>query len=154
MKKVLVATIVTAMVALAGTAMAAGSMPLTVEATVTAGCGIVNTSPVSFTIDPASASPATAIGGATVWCSTGTNGTVIINGNGLHESGGEKYMQSASTPTASIRYTLNVPAPAVPGSGRTNTINVPINGTVAVADFQNAVALDDYSDTVTVEINP
>jgi len=151
MKKVLVGTIVAAMVALAGAAMAAGSADLTVQAIVSAGCGINNTTAVSFTIDPASTTDATATGYAHVWCSTGTTGTVAITGDGLHLSGGTKNMASGAN---LLPYTLSVPDPSVNGQGKSTQIDIAIQGRVAVADFQDAVPANDYPDTVTVTITP
>lgn len=154
MKKFFVVAMAMALVALAGTAMAAGSANLTVQATVVAGCGINSTSPVAFTIDPASASDALASGGANVWCANGTVGTVAL-GAGAHDVAGEKYMTS-STVATTIRYSLAIPAGSetVTGAGKAVGIAVPINGTVAAADFTNALPALDYSDTVLVTITP
>jgi spore coat protein U-like protein len=154
MKKLLVVTIVIAMMVFAVSAMAVGSANLTVQATVSAGCGINSTTPVSFIIDPGSSVNATATGGANVWCANTITGTVAITGNGLNSGGGpNKYMLSPST-TATILYTLDIPNPIAPGLGRATPIVVPIIGTVAVADFTNAPPAADYEDTVTVTITP
>lgn len=156
MKSIFAVATAIALIAVAGPGMAAGTASLSVTATVSPACGFstVPTTAVAFTIDPGSTAVANSTGGSvSAWCTTGQNGIVTI-GAGLNDSGGNKRMVSLNAPGTPIVYTLSMPVTAVVGAGRSNATVLTVNGQVQPIDFQNANPAVDYTDTVTLTINP
>jgi spore coat protein U-like protein len=161
MKKLL--AVVTAAVALsvimAGIAgsvvLAGGTNTLTVNATVSGSCQFITaTSTLSFTLDPGSGANATATTVPTLWCTRGTTATITV-GNGTNFTGGNKRMKSLANPNEFIPYSLVLtPVGAITGLGKNTPINLTITGTVLTADYVNALAANDYTDTVVITITP
>jgi spore coat protein U-like protein len=156
------AAIAASLLALAGSASAAGTHTITVSAAVTGTC-VVNTatSTLDFgTLDPAAGGNVTATwSGGTFRCTNGTTYTVASD-DGLWESsaGGANNRMKLSTAancgtaTNCIRYTLTN-ATTGTGSGMTNNISFNAVGTTTLADYQNAAA-GSYADTVTLTVSP
>ena len=158
MKKLMVLVVAMTIIAMAGVAMAASQTnTLTVNATVSGSCKFnSNTSTLAFgVIDPTSASDAIVSIPITYRCTNGTAGTGIDIGNGQYggTNGVPNYMSDG---TNSLKYTLAITGDTATGTGfgagqdKTATVT----GTVAVTDFQNAVASSGYADSVILAINP
>jgi spore coat protein U-like protein len=139
-----------------GVAFAANNSTLYVNATVTGTCQFnTGASTLQFTLDPSSSSDAIATVVPTFWCTRGTTVTTpIATDNGLHYSGGSKRMMSAANPTEFIPYAIDMVPASTTGAGKSSPINLTINGTVLNANYVNALAADDYSDTVVITIAP
>ena len=153
MKKVLMAVIAVALVAMAGTAMAAPPFDTTVSvnATVTGNCRFLTGGSLAFTLDPALGGLASGtVTQPTFWCTRGTIYT-IVDDDGLNASGGTHRMQLGATGEF-IPYTFTYLAGGT-GQGRNTTLTMDIASTIAEADYINATA-GIYSDTVTLTINP
>ncbi len=154
MKKLIVVVMAIAIIAMAGVAMASDTNTVTVNANVGETCKVTGTSAVSFTLDPASASNATANGSITYWCTRGASGTLAISGYG-NDSNGSHYMVSTSTATEKIKYTLTAgTSDSYTGQGKGTPKTLTITGSVSNGDYINAMALTDYADTVTYTISP
>lgn len=150
MKKVLMAVVAVALVAMAGSAMA-DTTNVAVTATVTGTCMFTPGNPgtVTFTLDPSSGGAATGtVVQPTFWCTRGTTYAITDN-DGLH---GTHRMQHATDATQYIPYSFTYTS-AGTGGGRGTTLTMNIASQVANADFINALA-GDYSDTVTLTITP
>jgi spore coat protein U-like protein len=153
-KYILAVAVLMLVVAMTGTAMAAGSQTVGVSATVLGVCQFLTGGTVAFgTLDPS-------IGGningtvtqPTFWCTRGTSYT-ITDDSGLHELvAGSPRMVSGTSPTDFIPYSFTYTATGT-GSGRGTPINMNIASTVVAADYLNALA-GAYADTVTLTINP
>lgn len=152
MKTFFAVAIAFALIAVAGAGMA-DTTSLSVTASVNGTCKFTGTSAISFVLDPSSSADGTAIGSVTYWCTKGASGTLAVEG-GQHDSGGDRYMQSLSTPAEQIKYTLSPISDLYTGQGKNLPKTLTITGTVANIDYINAAALIDYSDYVTVTINP
>jgi spore coat protein U domain-containing protein, fimbrial subunit CupE1/2/3/6 len=149
---VVVAVIVFTMV---GVASAGGTNTLTVNATVLGACYFnTATSTLPFTLDPSSGANAVATVVPTFWCTRGTTVTTLSAGNGLNYLAGSNRMKSAANPTEFIPYSLALSAASMLGAGKSNPINLTVTGTVLNANFINALAANDYSDTVVITIAP
>lgn len=106
------------------------------------------------TIDPSSATDKTATATIGFRCS-GSAGTAVYNitsDDGLYETGpGAPRMRHATNLAQHLKYSVNLPQS---GSVPKNTNQaITVTGTVAVADFQNAMA-GTYADTVVLSIAP
>jgi len=145
-------------------AQAAGTHTVTVSATVAGVCIVTagnTTSTLQFgTIDGSMAGPFNGTwSGGTFRCTNGTTYTVTSN-DGLWETttgGAANRMKLASatdctTATNCIRYTLTS-ATAGTGAGMTTNISFNVNGSTALADYQNAAA-GNYADTVVLTVSP
>lgn len=153
MKKVLMAIVAVALVAMAGTVMAAPPFDTTVNvsATVTGNCRFLSGGSVAFTLDPAIGGVATgAVTQPTFWCTNGTTYTVTDD-DGANASGGTHRMQRGATGEF-IPYTFTY-TPGGTGGGRNATRTMDIASTVAELDYINATA-GLYTDTVTLTITP
>ena len=155
MKKLLIAAaVVLIAIITSSVAMAAGTNTLTVNATVVGTCGFNSaTSIISFTLDPSSSADATATTIPTFWCTRGTTVTAVTN-NGLNFSGGSKRMKSTANPTEFIPYSIAMTPGSTTGSGKGTPINLTVTGTVFNANYINALAVNDYTDTVVITITP
>ena len=141
------------LLAMAGTAMAAGTNTLTVSASVTSKCDFTSTtSTLAFgSLDPATNADATASTTIQAWCTKGVTSTSLSNDLGQHASGTTLRMSDGGTNY--LPYTLGLSPASVTGTGINTPTTITLNGTVAKADIQGAAA-GSYSDTVTLTINP
>ena len=106
------------------------------------------------TIDPSTAVTATATAVIIIRCggSAGTAVFALSADDGLFSpSAGAKRMRHGVTLTQYMTYTVNLPASASITKG--TDFNVTITGSVAVADFQNAIA-GNYNDTLALTLLP
>lgn len=102
-------------------------------------------------LDPMAPAAQTAQGSVTFWCTSGTSYTLAAN-NGANASGTQKRMKGPGA-TDFINYTLDLASTAGTGSGKSTSIKVDADASLTGAAYQDAVA-GNYSDTVTVTINP
>lgn len=150
MKKYILA-VALVVVAMAGSAMAAGTQTVAVSATVVGVCQFLTGGTMAFTLDPS-------VGGnvngtavqPTFWCTRGTTAT-ITDDNGLHFSGFRR-MQHTTSATDFIPYSFTYTANSA-GTGRNGIITMDLASTVVAADYLDALA-GNYADTVTLTINP
>lgn len=154
MKKVFAITAAAAVMAMAGTALAADSNTLTVQASVTGTCKFSSaTSTLNFgSLDPSSATNPTQTTTTQFWCTKGQTPGTIAAGNGLHFASGKRQMIAGGTSGDLIPYTLDLSqsggnqGPLTPGT-------LTIKGDILNADYVNKTA-DSYSDTVALTITP
>ncbi len=156
MKKFLGMVMVLGLVLVLGrVAMAADTNTVTVTANVVGTCRFNSaTSTLAFgALDPSSGTPATASAAPTFWCTRNATYSVTDD-DGLHElAANGNRMEHTSTTGEFIPYTFTYNPTTGQGQGRTTPITLNISGTVAFADYQNAIA-GDYADTVVISINP
>lgn len=156
MKKIRMAVVAVALVAMAGSAMAVDTATVTVSASVLGNCRFsTNTGTVSFgTLDPAAGGNVNGtVTQPVFWCTRGTSFT-IGDDVGLHESGSTYRMQHATSTTDFIPYTFTYTGSGTgAGAGAANRITMDIAAQVLGLDYINALA-GSYSDTVTLTINP
>jgi spore coat protein U-like protein len=133
-------------------ALAAGTSPVNVSATVIGNCRFNTTSAtMNFgTLDPANATNATATAALQFWCTKNAAYTMSDNG-GANRTGAQRRMKDAGTNY--INYAIAPYAASGTGTGRTTAITLNLNGTVNNADYVNAAA-GAYADVVTFTINP
>lgn len=156
MKKLLAITAALAVMAMAGTAMAADSNTLTVQASVTGTCKFVTpkTSTLDFgPLDPSSTSNASASTTTQFWCTKGVTTDDITAGNGSNWSGSKRQMKAAGTSGDLIPYSLSLTKDGNSNLGPASARTLTIAGTILNADYVNKTA-DNYSDTVTLTITP
>lgn len=152
MKKLLAIT-AAAIVAMAGTAMAADTNTLTVQASVTGTCKFSTaTSTLNFgALDPSVGTDETAQTTTQFWCTKGVTETIAAS-NGSNWSGTKRQMKDTAGADV-IPYTLTLTkdgiANAGPGTPRTLTIDGDILGT----DYTGKTA-STYSDSVALTITP
>lgn len=150
MKKIIVLAI--AVLAMAGTAMAAGNANVGASGTVIASCGFTTAGSVAFgNLDPASGAAATgSVTQPTWWCTNGTT-AAITDDDGLQESGvnGNRMIKGAGE---WIPYSFTYTASGS-GLGKGNPIAMDIAASIANADYINA-PVGAYTDTVVLTINP
>lgn len=147
MKKLLVTASAMAIVAMAGTAMAAGSATLNVTATVTGTCTMAGPGTLNFgLLDPTvgGASAAANSSGITITCSNGTPYSVVA----ASANGG--VLKDVTTGANTIAYGLTLPPNGI-GTGVAVAYNVA--GSIAAGGFF-AKPADIYTDTVTLNITP
>ena len=149
MKKMQLQVIVmaAAMFIMAGTAMAAGSATLNVNATVNGTCSIAGPGTLSFgVLDPVLA-PAVAANsaGITITCSNGTPYTVT------QASANGGVLKAAST-ADTFAYSLALPGGGT-GTGTGAAVPFTIAGNIAAGAYASKPA-DIYSDVVTLSITP
>lgn len=147
------------LVAAIPSALAGGTHTLAVSATILSknNCQFTNAGPTALgfgTIDPSSTSPVTATASMTFRC-TGSNLIAtyfVTSDDGLYATGaGAPRMRHGTVLTQYLPYTLDLPQTAnVP---RNVVTTLTITGTVAVADFANAMA-GAYADTVVMTMTP
>lgn len=154
MKKLLVITTVALFVIMTGSIALADTNTLTVNATLSGTCKFnTPTSTLSFTLDPSSSADATAQALPTFWCSRGVTLLTPTTNNGLWFSV-SKRMRSAGHTTEFIPYSVALTPSSTTGLGKTNPITLTVDGTVLNADYVNALAATDYTDTVVITIAP
>jgi len=156
------AAIAAVLITVAGAATAGGTNTITVSASVTGAC-VVNTaaSTLAFgALNPATGGLVNVAGSAATFrCTNGTPYTVTSD-DGLWDTsaGGANNRMKLSTAldcttaTNCIRYTLTS-ATAGTGAGMTTNISFNVNGSTALADYQNAAA-GNYADTVVLTVSP
>lgn len=154
-KKVLFLALATVLAPPAVTA-ASTTHNLNVSATVVGNCRFIDAGPTALafgSIDPSSATNATATATVNFRCTTGTTSS-IASVVGANDLGGVHRMNSG---TDFMPYTVGFGGTDVqPGSGHGAAGNkaLVVTGTVAVADFQNAPASTGYVDTLVLTISP
>lgn len=146
--------------AMALPAAAAGSYTLTVNATVVGTCKFTptTTGSVSVTnngtnIDPSLATAATGTKTITYKCTSGVTPAMAFAGAndpsvGVHE------VKSTATPTNLMLYTVGTTALGAGTGFGAAAQSVDVTVTIAAADYQNAAAAADYTDTLTISITP
>ena len=152
MRKSMVVFIALAVLALGGAAWAADTTTVDVSANVIGTCRFNNTGAITFVLDPLAGGdvPGT-ITQPQFWCTRNASYT-ITDDLGAHESGLVFRMQHATIPTEFIPYSFTYTATGT-GNGQGSPILMNIASVVQGASYTSAAA-GDYSDTVTLTINP
>jgi spore coat protein U-like protein len=146
MKKLLAITAAAAVMAMAGTAMAADA-DLDVSATVLGVCTMVGGSLDFGQLDPTNPIAHSANStGVTVTCTNGTAYTITSN-NGANASGSQKRLASGSN---YIPYSITLPA-STSGTGAAQTVT--IAGAIAAGAYTTSPA-GTYTDTVVLSVSP
>lgn len=144
--------------AVAGSALAVDSHQLNVSAEVAAVCRFVDAGPTTLTIsnngtdiDPSVNQAATGSVPVNFRCTRGTTSTVTADLGGSADGTTRRLANG----TEFLPYALSLVGDAQPGGGHgaNNDRILTVNASIAVADFQDALA-GTYSDTVTLTINP
>jgi spore coat protein U-like protein len=152
MRKGMTVFIALALLAAGGAAWAVDTTTVAVTANVVGTCMFNITGSVSFALDPANgADVAGTIVQPTFWCTRNAAYT-ITDDLGAHELGTVFRMQHTTNPAEFIPYSFTYTA-AGSGNGPTNPITMNIASTVLGANY-TAAAAGDYTDTVTLTINP
>lgn len=153
MRRVSLFGVALALIALAGTAMAADTNSLTVSASVVGVCKFSSaTSTLSFgNLDPSAVTdvtpPPTLIN---FWCTKGVTDSITVGGSGT----GTLNTRSMAGPVGdTIPYTLNWNPPAGSNAGPGSPRTLSIAGTVLGTDYAGKSA-GAYSDIVTISITP
>lgn len=106
-------------------------------------------------IDPSSSSDSTASVDIPYRCNGGSAATVswsVASDDGLHKSASNTpRLRHVSNPAQYLRYSLYTPAPGA--SAKNVDLTMTVKGTMAAADFQDALA-GNYADTVVLTITP
>jgi hypothetical protein len=154
MKKLLAITAAAAIVAMAGTALAADSNTLTVQASVTGTCKFSSpTSTLNFgALDPSVGTDVTASTTTNFWCTKGVSTDVITAGNGSNWSGTKRQMKDTAGADL-IPYTLSLSKDSNPNVGPATPRTLTIDGGVLGTDYTGKTA-SSYSDTVVLNITP
>jgi spore coat protein U-like protein len=152
MKKSLTVFIALAVLAAGGAAWAVDTTTVAVSANVVGTCRFSNTGSISFALDPANGADVLGvIVQPTFWCTRNAAYT-ITDDLGTHELGSVFRMQHTTIPAEFIPYSFTYTAAGI-GNGPTNLLTMNIASTVLGSSYISAAA-GDYSDTVTLEINP
>jgi spore coat protein U-like protein len=148
MKKLLAITATAAIIAMAGSAMAA-TANLAVSATVANACSVVGGTLSFGALNTLTAPvvPGTSAG-VTVTCTKSDPYTVTVD-KGTHFVGAQANLKN-TTNTDTIPYSLTVPAVSA-GTGAAQTIA--ITGTIAAGTYNTASA-GTYNDTVVITVTP
>lgn len=154
MRKGMALLVVAVSLAAAGAAWAADSNTLTVQASVVGTCKFVSTtSTLNFgALDP---SVGTDVNGSTTtqfWCTKGVTTDSITAGQGLNFSGGQNRMMDPVSGEF-IPYTLTLTKDGLLNGGPAAPRTLTIAGNVLGTDYTGKSA-GNYSDTVTISINP
>jgi spore coat protein U-like protein len=159
MKKVLAISAAVAVLAVAGSAFAAGSNTLTVSASVTETCKFVDpSSTLAFgALDPSASADATATVTTKFWCTKGVSTDAIAAASTVTAldpttTTGATLKGATTGNVDSIPYTLILTKSGTnlgPGTPR----DLKIDGKITNANYINKTA-DSYSDTVTLTITP
>lgn len=147
MKKLLAITAAAAVMAMAGTAMAADTANLSVTAQVVGACKMTGGSLNFGNLDPTN--PVAVSGnssGVTVTCTKGTAYTLTGN-DGATPSGTQKRLANGSN---YIPYSITIPAS---GTGTGAPEDVTITGDIAAGAYTTSPA-GTYTDTVLLSVNP
>jgi spore coat protein U-like protein len=156
MRKILVAAMVLGMLAMAGAAWAADTATVNVNAVVTGTCQFLTDGSIDFALDPSSGAggPAVDVVGTvtqpTFWCTKNATWS-ITDDNGGNEIGTTHNMKHTTEPDL-IPYSFTYATSGI-GAGRTTPITMNISSTVLGPDYEDKSA-GDYSDTVTLTVNP
>lgn len=151
MKKVLAIFAAAAVMAVAGTSMAATTGNLAVSASVDASCSIQGGTLPFGSLDAVAApavGPTNSVG-VTVTCTNGTTYNVTRN-DGANSSGGGVLRMKGPGATDFITYTLAMPAQ---GSGNGAAQAIAITGSIASGTYAGATA-GAYTDTVLLTVGP
>lgn len=143
-----------AVVAFGGTALAADTATVTINATVDGTC-IVNSAPtITLVLDPSLSGNVSNSGNISLWCTRNTAFTISDPGSGSSGTYATVLEGIPASPTAgkTIPVTLSYNTVGT-GSGRTTPVNSSITATVLNADFINAVA-GNYTKQVVMTVNP
>jgi len=153
MKKILMALIAVALVAMAGAAMAQDTATVAVSATVVGTCKFATGGSIPFgNLDPSVGTDQTpAVTQPTFWCTKGASYT-ISDDDGLYESGANLNRMKHGTLAEYIPYSFTYTASGT-GAGPGSVLTMDIASSVKGTDYQNASA-GSYTDTVTLTINP
>jgi hypothetical protein len=159
MKKILMAVVAVVVVAMAGSAMAAGQTSINISAQVVGTCKFNSASSNLglgiLPFDPTSGAPlgATASGSATFWCTRNATFS-ITDDDGLYEAGANLNQLGSTTltPQEFIPYTFTYSPTTGSGLGPTN--NITLNYTATVGTTYAANGADTYTDTVVLTISP
>ncbi len=148
MKKLLTITVTAAIIAMAGSAMAATGT-LAVSATVANACSVTGGT-LSFGALNTLTAPLVngTSSGVTVTCTKSDPYAVTVN-KGVNFVGAQAYLKNAGN-ADTIPYSLTVPAVSA-GTGAAQTIA--ITGTIAAGTYFTASA-GTYNDTVTITVTP
>lgn len=155
MKKVLAISAAAALMAMAGTAMAADTNTLTVQASVTGTCKFSSaTSTLNFlSLDPSVGANATASTTTQFWCTKGVT-EAISAGNGSNYSGSKRQMKDTAVGgTDLIPYTLTLTKDGNANAGPNSPRTLTIDGGILGSDYTGKTA-STYSDTVALTITP
>lgn len=154
MKKITLSAVALAIVAMAGTAMAAGTNTLTVNANVVGTCKFsAAASTLAFgAIDPTVGANVTGSTTAQFWCTKGVVADTITANNGANWSGTSRQMKDVVSGDL-INYGVALVKDANPNVGPGTPRTLTVNGSILGADYTSKTA-GNYSDTVTLTINP
>ena len=165
MKKIsLMALTAGVLVAFAGNAVAGGTHVVTVSASVTGICKIIDaTSTLAFgALNPATGGTVSAVWSSGKFSCTKGQAYTVTSDDGLWESaagGASNRMKLSSATDCSvatncIRYTFgSVTSGTGAGHGAGNEILFAVTGQTLIADYQNAT-VGSYADTVTLTVAP
>jgi spore coat protein U-like protein len=151
MKKISALLAVVAVVATAGSALAAGTGQLTVTATVLKACSVTGSDALAFgSLNPTTAPLVTqpSLGGISITCTKGSTIAASYDaGSNAGTAGGTDYMIGGAT-GAKIGYSLALTLSG--GTTATGTAQaVSITGTIPAGSYNLAPA-DSYNDTVNI----
>lgn len=155
MKKLMTITMAAVLTALAGTALAADTNTLTVQANVTGTCKFSSpSSTLDFgALDPSVGANKTANTPVQFWCTKGVTETIAA-GNGSNWSGTKRQMkETASGGTDLIPYTLTLTKDGSSNAGPATPRTLTIDGEVIGSDYIGKTA-GGYADTVALTITP
>jgi spore coat protein U-like protein len=154
MRKSMALLVVAASLAAAGAAWAADTNTLTVQANVVGTCKFVSaTSTLNFgALDPSSGADVNGSTTTQFWCTKGVTTDSITAGQGLNFSGGKNQMKDSVSGEV-IPYTLTLTKDGLSNSGPAAPRTLTIAGNVLGSDYTGKSA-GNYSDTVTISINP
>ena len=147
MKKLIAITAAAAIVAMTGTAMAAGSANLDVTATVTGTCSVSGGTLAFGALDPLTAPEVTAnSAGVSVTCTNGQAYTLDTTAN----RGTVGNPGVLGNGTSTIQYTIAYTATGM-GNGAAQPVS--ITGTIAAGTYNTATP-GSYTDTIQINVNP
>jgi len=154
MKKILAVIIAVAVTAMVGTAMAADSNTLTVQASVTGTCKFKSaTSTLDFgALDPSATTNPTKTITTQFWCTKGITTDDISSGEGLYYNGSKNQMKHVTSSDV-IPYVLTLTKDGVANTGPATPRTLTIKGDILNADYIGKDA-GSYSDTVVLNITP
>ncbi|OGR05064.1 MAG: hypothetical protein A2511_05715 [Deltaproteobacteria bacterium RIFOXYD12_FULL_50_9] len=153
MKKLLVGAALTLIVIITGSLAMAATNTLTVNGTVTGTCKFITpASSLSFTLDPSLATDAIATTTPSFWCTRGATYSATTD-DGMNFLAGKR-MKSTGSPSEFIKYSVDLTSASGTGSGKSTPILLLVTGTVSNADYINALAANDYTDSVVITITP
>ncbi|WP_288843451.1 spore coat protein U domain-containing protein [uncultured Deefgea sp.] len=152
MNKKLTQSLAIALVLLSSTSFAA-TKDVIINANVVGTCAFADASPITIDFGSlqAGTAPANKTGIAQFWCSNGTSYTLTTN-NGSNPTDTQKNLVSGGN---KIPYSLVLDDKATgTGTGKNTAINVVLTATIAEAALEDAPVANNYTDTVTLTLNP